>query len=409
MTAPPNLAAPPDLDAQAQPASVKSGGRRRLLAGALSVLIVAAVFGLAFPRIASYGQEWRSLNAMTWPGIVLMSLAAAGSLVATAVMIRTFLPRLRLHQAAAVSLSSSAVANTVPAGGAVALGLTWRMLASWGIGTQEFVRYTLLSGLWNIFARLSLPVLALLAVALSGKAGVVPPVAAYCGAGALVVIAAGLRFLLRNPRCAALTGQALQKAETLGCRLARRPRSQRMATGLVSFRADTSAMLAERGIRITVATTVANIAFWLVLLACLRASGLTQQQVSWQASLAAFAMVRLATVFPLTPGGLGIVELGLTAPLIVGLGSGASARVAAAVLLYRALTYLPSLPLGAIAYAWWRHSLAGTGAKSQLAPDGVEGGVVDGVDGPVRTDDGGGVSLRSWAVQTELLGQGVVD
>ncbi len=351
-------------DEQAQPASAKPGGRRRLLAGALSVLIVAAVFGLAFPRIASYGQEWRSLTAMTWPGIVLMSCAAAGSLLATAVMIRTFLPGLRLHQAAAVSLSSSAVANTVPAGGAVALGLTWRMLASWGIGTQEFVRYTLLSGLWNIFARLSLPVLALLAVALSGKAGAVPPVAAYCGAGALVVIAAGLRFLLRSPRCAALAGRVLQRAETLGCRLARREPSQRMATGLVSFRADTSAMLAERGIRITVATTLANISFWLVLLACLRASGLTQQQVSWQASLAAFAMVRLATVFPLTPGGLGIVELGLTAPLIIGLGNGASARVAAAVLLYRALTYLPSLPLGALAYAWWRHRMAGPAADS---------------------------------------------
>jgi putative heme transporter len=54
----------------------------------------------------------------------------------------------------------------------------------------------------------------------------------------------------------------------------------------------------------------ASIAPWPVLLACLRASGLTQAQVSWQASLTAFAMVRLLTVLPVTPGGLGIVELG---------------------------------------------------------------------------------------------------
>jgi hypothetical protein len=92
-----------------------------------------------------------------------------------------------------------------------------------------------------------------------------------------------------------------------------------------------------------------------VLLACLRASGLTQAQVSWQASLAAFAMVRLLTVLPVTPGGLGIVELGLTAPLAAGLGDAAAARVAAAVLLFRAVTYLPSIPLGALAYLWWRH------------------------------------------------------
>jgi uncharacterized protein (TIRG00374 family) len=337
------------------PASGRAWGRRRILVGVLSFLIVAGVFGFALPRISSYGQEWHSLTAMTWPEIVLVTSAAAGCLAATWVMIRAFLPRLRLHQAAVVSLSSSAVANAVPAGGAVALGLSWRMMASWGIRTQDFVQYTLVSGLWNIFARLSLPVLALVALAVSGKSGAIPPAAAFAGAGGLVVIAVGLRFLLRSTSCATLASRALQGIETLGCRLARRQPSRRMADGLLSFRGGTSAMLAERGIRITVATMLANIAFWLVLLACLRASGLTQAQVSWQASLAAFALVQMMTALPLTPGGLGIVELGLTAPLITGLGSGASAKVAAAVLLYRALTYLPSLPLGALAYLWWRH------------------------------------------------------
>ena len=44
--------------------------------------------------------------------------------------------------------------------------------------------------------------------------------------------------------------------------------------------------------------------------------------VPWQASLAAFAVVQLLTVLPVTPGGLGIVEPGLIAPLADGLGSG---------------------------------------------------------------------------------------
>jgi uncharacterized membrane protein YbhN (UPF0104 family) len=337
------------------PASARARRGRKFLVGTLSVLIVAGVFGLALPRVSSYGREWHTVTAMTWPGIVLVISATAGSLAATWVMIRAFLPGLRLHQAAAVSLSSSAVANTVPAGGTVALGLSWRMMTSWGIRTQDFVQYTLVSGLWNVFARLSLPVIALLALAVSGKSGGIPPAAAYSGAGALLVIAAAFRFLLRSNSCAALAGRVLQRTELLGCRLARRQPSQRMASGLLSFRGDTSAMLAERGIRITITTQLANVAFWFVLLACLRATGLTQAQVSWQASLAAFAVVRLVTVLPITPGGLGVVELGLTAPLIAGLGSGAAARVAAAVLLYRALTYLPSLPLGALAYVWWRH------------------------------------------------------
>ena len=337
--------------------------RRRTLAGTLTVLIVAGVFGLAFPRIASYSQQWHAIAALSLPGILLVAVAAAGSLAATWLMIRAYLPRLRFHQAAAVNLGSSAVANTVPAGGAIALGLTWRMLASWGVGTKEFVRYTLVSGVWNVFARLGLPVIALLAVAVSGRSGAVPPVAAYGGAGVLLLAVLGFRALLRNQRFALLTGQILQKLVTVGCRLARRPPSQRVADGVLAFRADTATLLAERGVRITAATGLASISSWLVLLACLRASGLTQEQVPWQASLAAFAVVQLLTVLPVTPGGLGIVELGLIAPLASGLGSGPAARVAAAVLLFRAVTYLPSLPLGTVAYLCWRHP-----ARSRLAP-----------------------------------------
>ncbi len=338
----------------APPTTPLRSRHRRWLAATLAALITAGCFGLAYPRIASYGQVWRSVVTMTWPGMLLVAVAAVGSLAATWIMIRAFLPRLRLREAAAVSLGASAVANTVPAGGAVALGLTWRMLASWGIGTQEFVRYTLVSGLWNVFARFGLPVIALLALAVSGRSSGVPLPAACGGAAALLVVAAGFRALLRSQRLALRAGRGLQRVVTLGCRFARRHPPRQIADSVLTVRADISRLVSERGIRITSTTVLANLSPWLVLLACLRASGLTQAQVSWQASLAAFAMIRLLTVLPVTPGGFGVVELGLTASLAAGLGNRPSAHVAAAVLLFRAMTYLPSLPLGAFACLWWR-------------------------------------------------------
>ena len=95
---------------------------------------------------------------------------------------------------------------------------------------------------------------------------------------------------------------------------------------------------------------------WLVLLACLRGTGLSQAQVPWQTSLAAFAFVRLLTALPVTPGGLGITELGLVTILAAGADHRVSAQVTAAVLLYRAVTYLPVIPLGALACLVWRHA-----------------------------------------------------
>jgi len=82
--------------------------------------------------------------------------------------------------------------------------------------------------------------------------------------------------------------------------------------------------------------------------------------VSWQTSLAAFASVRLLTVLPVTPGGLGITELGLIGILSVDAGHNIShpalAKVTAAVLLYRAVTYLLPIPIGVIAWLTWRHA-----------------------------------------------------
>ena len=67
-----------------------------------------------------------------------------------------------MSKAAAVNLSSNAVANALPAGGAIGMGVSWAMLSSWGVSTADYVLYALVSGTWNVLARLGLPALALL-------------------------------------------------------------------------------------------------------------------------------------------------------------------------------------------------------------------------------------------------------
>jgi len=125
---------------------------------------------------------------------------------------------------------------------------------------------------------------------------------------------------------------------------------------LLSFRDRAAGLLAVRGWRITFTTVATQVALWLVLLACLRGTGLSQVQVPWQTSLAAFAFVGLLTALPIPPGGIGITELGLVGILAAGADHRVSAQVTAAVLLYRAVTFLPPIPLGAVACLLWRHA-----------------------------------------------------
>ena len=70
-------------------------------------------------------------------------------------------------------------------------------------------------------------------------------------------------------------------------------------------------------------------------------------------------------MLPVTPGGAGITELGLVGVLAARAAHPVDAQVTAAVLLYRAVTYLPFIPLGAAACLAWRHAPALIGAGQQ--------------------------------------------
>jgi putative heme transporter len=341
-------------------AGPRSRRGRKILRTAVSAAVVAAAFGFALPRFASYHSVWASLQAMTWPYALLVGVAAVASLASYWFGICAVLPSLRLREAATVNLSSNAVANTLPAGGALGMGVSWAMLSSWGIGTEQYVLYTLVSGIWNVFARLGLPVLALLALLTVTRPDAVLIASAATGLALLAAAAAGLGLLLHSERFALRADQVLQQVAGFACRVARRKAPSCIAGSLSGFRGRAAGLVAARGWRITVTTAAANVILWLVLLACLRGTGLSQAQVSWQTSLAAYAFVRLLTVLPITPGGLGITELGLVGVLAAGAGAGhrASAQVTAAVLLWRAVTYLPPIPLGAAAFLVWQHAPA---------------------------------------------------
>ena len=339
-------------------AGPRSWRGRAILRTAVPAALVAAAFGLALPRVASYRAVWASIDAMTWPYALLVGTAAAASMVTYWIAIRAVLPWIRLRQAAAVSLGSNAVASTLPAGGAVAVGVSWAMLSSWGLSTANYVLCTLVSGIWNVFTLLGLPFLAVLVMTTVSRPDAALIAGAAVGLGLLVLMATGLGLLLHSEAFALRAGHALQYGLDIVARLARRAPPASVAGSLPGFRDRAGALLAARGWRITAATVASHLMLWLVLLACLRAVSLSQAQLPWQTSLAAFAFVRLLTALPITPGGLGITELGLIGILADGAGHKVSAQVTAAVLMYRAVTYLPSIPLGALACLTWRYAPA---------------------------------------------------
>jgi putative heme transporter len=340
------------------PRAERSGGaeRRSWWKTALAVAVVVAVFGFFFPRLASYRDVWSTIQRLSPTEIAVLVVVSSWNLLTYWLFNISALPGLRIREAAVSNLASTAVANTVPAGAAVGIGVTASTLSSWGFDAAAITRFTLVTGIWNNFVKLGLPVVALGVLASSGEVTRGLGIASVIGLAVLVASMTLLALMLRSDSLAGRIGGWLARPVNAIRRLARRPEVSDLPDRAADFRRDVVELVRRRWPAITATCAVSHLSLWLVLLLSVRAVGLSESDVGWAQTLAAFAFVRLLSAVPVTPGGVGVAELGLTAALAHGLSDALAARAAAAVLLFRALTWFVPIPLGLAAYAFWNRN-----------------------------------------------------
>src|SRR4029077_15906549 len=111
---------------------------------------------------------------------------------------RAVLPHLRFWHGFLETQSSTAVSNTVPAGGAVAIGLTFRMFGSFGFSDVAISTAVATTGIWNLAFKFGLPIVAVVLVAVTGQStgGAV----GLALLGVLVIGVSGLVLWLGFPR-----------------------------------------------------------------------------------------------------------------------------------------------------------------------------------------------------------------
>jgi uncharacterized protein (TIRG00374 family) len=301
------------------------------------------------------------------------TLAAVGSvnLVTYWFVVIASLPGLRLRESAVVKQSATAVANTVPAGGAVAVGVTFTMLTSWGFPVAAVARSVIVTGIWNNFVRLALPLATVVVLALGGVITPARVAAASLGIAFLIGGFTVIALLLRSDRLA----RSMGNAAAVTANAARRALGRKQVAGwdedAARFRADTTDLLSARWAPLTLWTVASHASLYAVLLASLRAVGVSANELGWITVLASFAFVRLISALPITPGGLGVVELGYAASLTIGADPATRAGVVAAVLVFRAITYVFPTVLGlGTLIGWQLTSSADEGPPEDAVRDG---------------------------------------
>jgi len=190
-------------------------------------------------------------------------------------------------------------------------------------------------------------------LALSGHLTPAYLTAAVVGVAFLGVAVALFALVFRSEAFAIRIGNALARFVSWFRRLLRKPAVQGWGDGAARFRRDTIALVRYRWIRLTWTTVLSQLALFFVLLLSLRHMGVSEHEVSTAEAFAVFAFSRLLSAVPITPGGVGLIDLGYIGGLTA-FDSLEKAQIVAAVLLFRALTYGIQIPIGGFTYIIWR-------------------------------------------------------
>jgi uncharacterized protein (TIRG00374 family) len=310
------------------------------------MLIVAAVvlYGVA-PAILEVLGAYKRLGDVEpgwWFVVLVMSGAGIACMCA--------LQRLALNRAgwfpvAASQLAGTAFSKVVPGGSAAAAALQARMLVQAGL-PAALIGTGLTAGALMLLAALAgLPVLALPAVLLGRHIPDGLLQAAAIGLAVFIVLFTVGMLLLANDRALKAVGVAVSAVDR---KLRRRSApvdsyAERLLDARDLLRRTLGGAWPQ-----AVATAVGR---WIFDFLCLYAALLAvDARPPLYAALLAYCAAQLLGQLPLTPGGLGVVEAGLTGALA--LASVPAAPAALATLAYRLASYWVPLPVGLLAWIW---------------------------------------------------------
>jgi uncharacterized membrane protein YbhN (UPF0104 family) len=256
-------------------------------------------------------------------------------------------------------MTGTAITNSVPSGGALALPVNYAMYMSWGFTPESVTAGMLAAGVWDWFGRIALPVLAVLGVALLGDALWWMWIVSIVG----VALVAGMVVVLVKVLGSAEGAQKIAEwLDRLGAWFFDRIHKEKpdIVAAVMQFRTDLNSIVRTRARRLTAATVFNHAAMTMLFTVSIYAVGVTTDDIAIPWVILSFSLGRFLVMIPVSPGGLGLVDLGWLGLLTLGwqaTNPGVPVDhdlIAAGALLFRGLSLLPPIPIGMASWLFWR-------------------------------------------------------
>ena len=319
----------------------------------LGLAAVLLVWGLPYFAQTSWDDIWHHVRAVPLNSVLGFQVLMLVGLWCYTFTFTGALRGLSHSKALVINLCGSSVSNLLPGGGAVGLAATYAMCRSWGFTRRATSTAAIVTGVWNVLARIALPVVAILALWFGGVT--LPAVLTELAVGGAVTglaILAAFVAIMVSEHAAQWIGRWVDRL--LGPLLRRRSRStgrprMRVEELVRDLRARINDVVASGWWSMTLGMVGFFGAYYVLFVLIMRQTGVTTMPLNLL--FAAFAIGRLLTAVGITPGGVGVTETA-TAAVLVGWGADPAAATAG-VVLFSIITHLMEVPLGGLGWLLW--------------------------------------------------------
>lgn len=320
---------------------------RGLVRSALLLGVTAVSLYLVAPSLVEVFSSAPQLREIE-PGWLLVMLGLqAGSYVCMWLLQRIALQACGLFPVATSYLAGNALGRVIPGGGAAAGALQYRMLVQSGLPAASVGAGVAASAVLTFGVLLALPVLTVPAILAGAPVARGLSHAAYLGAAIFAVLFVVGLIGYRHDAPLRWAGRVVERARN---RMRRgRPPVKGVGDLLVAERDAIAHVIGRRWWEALLYTVGKWGLDYATLLAALAAVGARPRP---SLVLLAYCAAQVLAQIPITPGGLGFVEAGLTGLLaLAGVSPGDAVL---ATLAYRLVSYWLPLPAGLVGYVLFR-------------------------------------------------------
>ena len=348
-----------------------SSRTKKVLQTVIGLGLAAAmlIWGLPYFAKTSWTDIWQVIRSIPLShalGYQVLMLAGLWSYTFT---FTGSLRGLSHSKALIVNLCGSSVSNLLPGGGAVGLAATYAICRSWGFSRRATSTSVIVTGVWNVMARIALPVVAIGALWFGGVT--LPPALTDLAVAGMLTglgILGAFIAIMASERAAQAIGRGLDRV--LGPVLRRRRASKVAAAAaaaladgrqppevkppmsihelVTDLRARINDVVSSGWLSMTLGMVGFFGAYYVLFVSIMRETGVT---LPLNLLFAAFAIGRLLTAVGITPGGLGVTEAATSAVLVA--WGAEPAGAAAGLVLFSVFTHLMEVPLGGLGWLLW--------------------------------------------------------